>query len=94
MWTKKKYFYSKNVKDQEKFENIIAEVLDFYSNITSDFISYALLDIKYDNNTYVYRFDINSLDRLNAMISNNYCKLRTYNNKIEYLYGMKNQSHP
>ena len=28
------------------------------------------------------------------MISNYYCKLRTYNNKIEYLYGMKNKFHP
>lgn len=91
---RKSIFVQKNIKDQENFENIVSEVLDFYSNITSDFVSYSLLDIKYDNITNVYSFDINSLDRLNAMISNYYCKLRTYNNKIEYLYGMKNQSHP
>lgn len=91
---RKSIFVQKNIKDQENFENIVSEVLDFYSNITSDFVSYALLDIKYDNTTNAYRFDINSLDRLNSMVSNYYCKLRTYNNKIEYLYGMKNKFHP
>lgn len=67
---RKSIFVQKNIKDQENFGNIVSEILDFYSNITSDFVSYSLLDIKYDNTTNVYSFDINSLDRLNAMISN------------------------
>lgn len=67
---RKSIFVQKNIKDQENFGNIVSEILDFYSNITSDFVSYSLLYIKYDNTTNVYSFDINSLDRLNAMISN------------------------
>lgn len=83
----------KEVRNQEKFEAIITELLDFYSDLIKDFISKTLLDIKPKEDGKIL-FEVSSVDKIMSLVTEYECKIITFNNKIDFLYKYSNCDNP
>lgn len=83
----------KEVRNQEKFEAIITELLDFYSDLIRDFISKTLLDTKAKEDGKIL-FEISSVDRIMSLVTEYECKIITFNNKIDFLYKYSSCDNP
>ena len=86
----------KSVRDQEKFEEEIEKILNFYPRMIEDYIKGSNLDIRENINSKdrMIHFDIKSLDILNGLNTKYICELSNINNKIDYLYKFHNEYHP
>lgn len=93
---RKNILIQKKVRDQEKFEQEIEKILDFYPRIIEDYIKGSNMNIRENNNPEdtMIHFDIKSLDILNALNTKYSCELITINNKIDYLYKFHAEEHP
>lgn len=93
---RKSILIQKNIREQEKFEKEIEDILDFYSRIVEDYIVNTNLELKDNTNpedTSIH-FDIKSLDIINAMNAKYTCEIITINNKVDYLYKFHTEHHP
>lgn len=86
----------KSVRDQEKFEEEIEKILNFYPRMIEDYIKGSNLDIRENINPEdrMIHFDIKSLNILNGLNTKYICELTNINNKIDYLYKFHNEYHP
>ncbi|MGN1372248.1 MAG: hypothetical protein ACI4XM_08250 [Candidatus Coprovivens sp.] len=86
----------KRVRDQEKFEEEIEKILDFYPRILEDYIKNTNFELRDNLNPQdtMLHFDIKSLDAINAMNTKYACEIITINNKVDYLYKFHTEHHP
>lgn len=90
---RKSILLEKNIRDQEKFENEVEQILEFYPQLIEDFIKYTNFPIS-EPRVLPYHFEFDSLDYLNGMIAKYFCLITTINNKVDYLYKFHGEVHP
>lgn len=86
----------KNIREQEKFEQEIEKILEFYPRMIEDYIkntNFKLASPRNQGDTQIH-FDIKSLDELNALNAKYICEIITINNKMDYLYKFHAEEHP
>lgn len=93
---RKNILTQKNIREQEKFEKEIEDILDFYPRILEDYIKKTNLELRDNINSKdtMLHFDIKSLDVINAMNTKYTCEIITINNKVDYLYKFHTEHHP
>ncbi len=86
---------TKNIRDQEKFEEEIKNILQFLTQLFDDYVnSMFIIDSNLKSMDNHLFFDMNSLNRISAMNIKYTCSLRNINNNQVLLYKYHNVSHP
>lgn len=89
----------KKIRDQEKFESEIDNILSFYPQVIQDYIN-SLFDINKDHieEDELQKgncvFERTCLDRYNTFIAKHSCEIISINNRIVYLYKYHEVNHP
>lgn len=84
----------KKIRDQEKFEQEINDILNLYPVLIEDYINKTYLDIREVTPELQIKFDIESIDKINGLNSKYHLKIQGINNKINLLYKYQDLEHP
>lgn len=89
---RKSIIIEQRVREQEKFENEIEHILDFYPRMLEDYVVAYITAVVQPN--LKIKFDLSSLDTINMLNCKYACELITIKNKVDFLYKFHDSHHP
>ena len=84
----------KKIRDQEKFEQEINDILNLYPVLIEDYINKTNLDIREVTPELQIKFDFESISKINGLNSKYHLKIQGINNRINLLYKYQEFEHP